>query len=47
MNDFDKTGLTNVVALCDVDMGAEHTKKHWPSILMQSNSEISGKCLIK
>jgi predicted dehydrogenase len=27
MNDFDKTGLTNVVALCDVDMGAEHTKK--------------------
>lgn len=27
MNDFAKTGLTNVVALCDVDMGAEHTKK--------------------
>lgn len=27
MNDFDKTGLANVVALCDVDLGAEHTKK--------------------
>ncbi|MDD4776696.1 MAG: Gfo/Idh/MocA family oxidoreductase [Fermentimonas sp.] len=27
MNDFDKTGLANVVALCDVDMGAEHTKR--------------------
>ncbi|HHU25876.1 MAG TPA: Gfo/Idh/MocA family oxidoreductase [Bacteroidales bacterium] len=26
MNDFDKTGLVNVVALCDVDLGAEHTK---------------------
>ena len=26
INDFDKTGLANVVALCDVDMGAEHTK---------------------
>ena len=25
MNDFDKTGLANVVALCDVDMGAKHT----------------------
>jgi predicted dehydrogenase len=24
---FDKTGLANVVALCDVDMGAEQTKK--------------------
>lgn len=27
MTDFDKTGLANVVALCDVDLGAEHTKK--------------------
>ena len=27
INDFDKTGLANVVALCDVDMGAEHTQK--------------------
>ena len=27
INDFDKTGLANVVALCDVDMGAEQTKK--------------------
>jgi predicted dehydrogenase len=26
INDFDKTGLANVVALCDVDLGAEHTK---------------------
>ncbi len=26
MNNFDKTGLANVVALCDVDLGAEHTK---------------------
>lgn len=25
INDFDKTGLSNVVALCDVDMGAPHT----------------------
>ena len=24
---FDKTGLMNVVALCDVDMGAKHTQK--------------------
>jgi len=32
INDFDKTGMANVVALCDVDMGAPHTvnimKKH-------------------
>ncbi|MDD2328524.1 MAG: Gfo/Idh/MocA family oxidoreductase, partial [bacterium] len=27
INDFDKTGLANVVALCDVDLGAEHTSK--------------------
>lgn len=27
INSFDKTGLANVVALCDVDLGAEHTKK--------------------
>ena len=27
MNDLDNTGLANIVALCDVDMGAEHTKK--------------------
>lgn len=27
INDFDKTGLANVVAICDVDMGAEHTQK--------------------
>ncbi|MDR0421951.1 MAG: Gfo/Idh/MocA family oxidoreductase [Proteiniphilum sp.] len=27
INDFDKTGLANVVALCDADLGAEHTKK--------------------
>ncbi len=26
INDFDKTGLTNVVALCDADLGAQHTK---------------------
>jgi len=25
INDFEKTGLTNVVALCDVDMGAKQT----------------------
>lgn len=27
LNDFDRTGLANVVALCDVDMGAPHTQK--------------------
>ena len=27
IGDFDRTGLVNVVALCDVDMGADHTKK--------------------
>ncbi|MDR1896011.1 MAG: Gfo/Idh/MocA family oxidoreductase [Prevotellaceae bacterium] len=27
INDFDKTGLANVVALCDVDLGAKHTQK--------------------
>ncbi|KAA6322137.1 Inositol 2-dehydrogenase, partial [termite gut metagenome] len=27
INDFEKTGLMNVVALCDVDMGAPHTRK--------------------
>lgn len=27
INDFDKTKLANVVALCDVDLGAEHTQK--------------------
>lgn len=26
MNDFEKTGLANIVALCDVDMGAKHTQ---------------------
>ena len=25
IKDFDKTGLANVVALCDVDLGGEHT----------------------
>ncbi len=27
LSEFEKTGLSNVVALCDVDLGAEHTKK--------------------
>ena len=27
MNDFDRTGLANIVAICDVDMGAPHTQK--------------------
>ncbi len=27
IDEFDKTGLVNVVALCDVDMGAPHTTK--------------------
>ncbi|MFT3994142.1 MAG: Gfo/Idh/MocA family oxidoreductase [Dysgonomonas sp.] len=27
IDDFEKTGMTNVVALCDVDMGATHTQK--------------------
>lgn len=27
INDFDKTGLANIVALCDVDMGAKQTQK--------------------
>lgn len=27
INEFDKTGLINLVALCDVDLGAEHTQK--------------------
>jgi predicted dehydrogenase len=27
MEDFEKTGLVNIVALCDVDMGAPHTQK--------------------
>ena len=26
INDFDRTGLANIVALCDVDMGARHTQ---------------------
>lgn len=26
LNAFDKTGLANIVALCDVDLGADHTK---------------------
>ena len=28
LNDFVKTGLCNVVALCDVDLGAPHTKRN-------------------
>lgn len=28
LNEFAKTGLANIVALCDVDMGAEHTQKN-------------------
>ncbi|MBK5720665.1 Gfo/Idh/MocA family oxidoreductase [Dysgonomonas sp. Marseille-P4677] len=27
ISDFEKTGLVNVVALCDIDMGAKHTQK--------------------
>ena len=27
INDFENTGLANVVALCDVDLGAKHTEK--------------------
>lgn len=27
IEDFEKTGMVNVVALCDVDMGAQHTQK--------------------
>ena len=27
LNEFVKTGMTNVVALCDVDLGAPHTAK--------------------
>jgi len=27
IKEFDKTGLANIVALCDVDMGAEHTRE--------------------
>ena len=27
MNDFERTGLANIVAICDVDMGAPHTQK--------------------
>src|SRR5690606_3560531 len=27
IEDFEKTGLVNVVAICDVDMGAPHTTK--------------------
>jgi predicted dehydrogenase len=26
INEFDKTGLANIVALCDVDLGAQHTQ---------------------
>jgi len=26
MNDFENTGLANIVALCDIDMGAKHTQ---------------------
>ena len=26
IREFDKTGMANVVALCDVDLGAEHTQ---------------------
>ena len=26
LTEFDKTGLANIVALCDVDMGAPHTQ---------------------
>ena len=27
INDFDRTGLANIVALCDVDLGAPHTQE--------------------
>lgn len=47
INDFDKTGLANVVALCDVDLGAEHTQKLWPNSLRQEDLKILGKCLTK
>ena len=35
IEDFARTGMVEVVALCDVDMGAKHTQ------------EISARCLIK
>lgn len=28
LNEFNKTGLANIVALCDIDMGAPHTQKN-------------------
>lgn len=32
IEEFEKTGLVNVVALCDVDMGAPHTTKIDPGL---------------
>ena len=43
IEDFARTGMVEVVALCDVDMGAKHTQK----IRKQSSLGISAKCLIR
>src|SRR5690606_4426585 len=47
INDLYKTGLCNVVALGDVDMGAPHTVDIINSFPMYRGSRISGSCLIK
>ena len=44
INDFDKTGLANVVALCDVDMGAEQTKKAIAKFPNENSSRILDRC---
>jgi len=44
INDFDRTGLANVVALCDVDLGAQHTRNALNKFRTPSVSRISGRC---
>lgn len=47
IEDFARTGMVEVVALCDVDMGAKHTQKIMAKYPKANSLEISARCLIK
>lgn len=47
IEDFARTGMVEVVALCDVDMGAKHTQKIMAKYPKAKQFRISAKCLIR
>lgn len=47
IEDFARTGMVEVVALCDVDMGAKHTQKIMAKYPKANSLGIFAKCLIR